>query len=416
MYIILLSDAVNKDYVRSLFMEKLAIFGGTPVREQKIYYGKQCIEKDDVDAVVAAVTGAAITCGPYITELEKKLCEITSAKYAVAVSNGTAALHIACLAIGIRPGDEVIVSSITFAASANCVRYCGGTPVFADIRQDTYNIDVEDVKRKITDKTKAIVAVDFTGQAVELDELLAICKERNIYLIEDGAHSIGTKYKGRPVGSIADITTFSFHPVKTVTSGEGGACMTNNEILYKFLNLYRSHGITRDPEIMVNECQGPWYNEQVMLGYNYRMTDFQAALLISQLGKLERFSNRRKEIKARYDEAFKDMPEIFLQTCIPESNTTQHLYIIRLNPELLSCDRREFFEAMAAEGIQPQVHYLPVYRHSYYEKLGYEAGLCPVAEYTYANIMSIPFYPALTEDEIDDVIRAVKKIVEYYRK
>lgn len=397
-------------------MEKLAILGGDPIRKEKIFYGKQLIDDEDVAAVVKALTGSAITCGPYITELEQKLCDVTSAKYAVAVSNGTAALHIACMAIGIEEGDEVIVSSITFAASANCVKYCGGTPVFADIRPDTYNIDVEDVKRKITKKTKAIVAVDFTGQATELDELRAICDEHNLYLIEDAAHSIGTKYKGRPVGSIADITTFSFHPVKTVTSGEGGACTTNNPELYKRLSLFRSHGITRDQEIMENESHGPWYNEQVMLGYNYRMTDFQAALLISQLDKLEKFSNRRKEIKAIYDEAFKEMPEISLQSMIPESDTTQHLYIIRLNPDKLTCNRREFFEAMSAEGVQPQVHYLPVYWHSYYEKLGYKKGLCPVAEATYEQIMSIPFYPALTDSEIDDVIKTVRKIVDYYRK
>lgn len=397
-------------------MEKLAIFGGTPIRTQSISYGKQCIEEDDVEAVKETLLSPYLTCGPKITELENKLCEITTAKHAVAVSNGTAALHIACMALGIKEGDEVIVSSITFAASANCVLYCGGTPVFADIRPDTYNIDVDDVERKITDKTKAIVAVDFTGQAVELDRLLALCKKHNLYLIEDAAHSIGTKYNGRPVGSIADITTFSFHPVKTVTSGEGGACMTNSDDLYKKLCLYRSHGITRNIEDMVNKSDARWYNEQITLGYNYRITDFQAALLVSQLGKLERFSNKRKEIRKKYDEAFENMPELFVQRHIPESDTTQHLYVLRLNTEKLNCDRREFFDALCAEGINPQVHYLPVYRHSYYEKLGYKKGLCPVSEATYDTILSIPFYPALTDKEIEDVIAAVKKIVEYYRK
>ncbi len=399
-------------------MEKLAIFGGTPVRKENehIYYGKQWIEEDDVAAVRETLLSPYITCGPKVAELEKKLCDITTAKYAVAVSNGTAALHIACMAIGIKEGDEVIVSAMTFAASSNCVLYCGGTPVFADIRKDTYNIDVEDVKRKITPKTKAIVAVDFTGQAVELDELRKICDEHHLYLIEDAAHSIGTKYKGRPVGSIADITTFSFHPVKTVTAGEGGACMTNSEELYKKLHLFRSHGITRDIDEMVNKSDALWYNEQVTLGYNYRMTDFQAALLVSQLGKLQKFSDLRKAVKEKYDEAFKDMPEIFLQESIPESDTTQHLYIIRLNPDKLKCTRREFFDALYAEGTCPQVHYLPVYMHSYYEKLGYKKGLCPVAEATYEQIMSIPFYAALKEDEIEDTIKAVKKVVEYYRK
>ena len=397
--------------------EQLAIFGGTPVRDQDhtIYYGRQCVEDDDIQAVVDTLKSPYITCGPRVNALEAKLCEITHAKHAVTVSNGTAALHLACMAIGIKPGDEVIVSSITFAASSNCVLYCGGTPVFADIRPDTYNIDVEDVKRKITDKTRAIVAVDFTGQAVELDELKAICKEHNLYLIEDAAHSIGTKYKGQPVGSIADITTFSFHPVKTVTSGEGGACMCNDDELYKKLHLLRSHGITRDINEMVNKSDALWYNEQVMLGYNYRMTDFQAALLLSQLNKLDRFSKRRKEIRAIYDEEFSKMPELFIQKTIPESDTTQHLYIIRLNEDLLKCNRREFFDALYAEGTCPQVHYLPVYMHSYYESLGYKKGLCPVAERTYDTIMSIPFYAGMTDEDVKDTVKAVKKVVDYYR-
>ena len=397
-------------------MEELAIFGGTPIRKDKISYGKQWIDDDDVKAVADTLKGPYLTGGPTISKLEERLCDITGAKHAVAVSNGTAALHIACLALGIKEGDEVIVYAITFAASANCVLYCGGTPVFADIRPDTYNIDVEDVKRKITPRTKAIVAVDYTGQAVELRELLDICREKNIYLIEDGAHSLGTKYNGHPVGSFADITTFSFHPVKTVTSGEGGACVTNNDELYRKLRLLRSHGITRDIDEMVNKSDAAWYNEQVMLGYNYRITDFQAALLLSQLNKLEKFSDIRKKIRARYDEAFGNMPEIILQRCIPESDTTWHLYVIRLNPDKLTCSRREFFDALVAEGICPQVHYLPVYRHSYYEKLGYKKGLCPVAEATYEQIMSIPYYPALTDEEIEDTIKAVKKVTEYYRR
>ena len=399
-------------------MEKLAIFGGTPVRDagHKIYYGRQWVDESDTEAVKETLLSPFITCGPRTEELERKLCEITEAKHAVMCSNGTAALHLACMAIGIQSGDEVIVSSITFAASSNCVLYCGGTPVFADIRPDTYNIDVEDVKRKITDKTKAIVAVDFTGQAVQLDELLEICKKHNIKLIEDGAHSIGTKYKGRPVGSIADITTFSFHPVKTVTAGEGGACMTNDDELYKRLKLLRSHGITKDPNEMENESEGMWYQEQIMLGFNYRITDFQSALLLSQLGKLRKFSDRRKEIKAIYDRELVKVPGICLQETIPESDTTEHLYIIRLDPDKLSCTRREFFDALYAEGTCPQVHYLPVYLHPYYAHLGYRRGLCPNAEYLYEHIMSIPFYAALTDEEAYDTVKAVKKVCEYYKK
>lgn len=396
--------------------ENLAIFGGTPIRENPIYYGRQYIDQEDVEAVVTTLTSNLITCGPKVEELERKLCEITEAKYAVVVSNGTAALHLAAMAAGIREGDEVIVSSITFAASANCVLYCGGTPVFADINPDTYNINPAEIRKLITPKTKAIVAVDFTGQAVELNEIREICKEHNLILIEDAAHSLGTYYEGKPIGSIADMTTFSFHPVKTVTGGEGGAITTNDENLYKKLRLLRTHGITRDADEMVHPTDAPWYQEQVCLGYNYRMTDFQAALLISQLKKLPAFSMRRKEIVKKYDQAFAMMPEIKVQKEIPESDTTRHLYILRLNLDKLTCTRREFFDALYAENTRPQVHYLPVYWHSHYEKLGYKKGLCPNAEKYYEEVMSIPLYYSLTDKDVEDVIAAVKKVIEYYKK
>ena len=236
--------------------------------------------------------------------MEQKLCRITGAKYAVALSNGTAALHAACYAAGIKQGDEVITTPITFAASANCALYCGAKPVFADINPETYNISPEDITEKITDKTRAVVAVDFTGQAVELDEIKKICEERKLVLIEDGAHSIGTLYNGTPIGQLADLTTFSFHPVKTVTGGEGGAVLTNKEEYYKQLLLFRSHGITRDPGSMTKEPEGDWFYQQIGLGFNYRITDIQAALINSQLDKLQRFKQRRQEIVQRYNEAF----------------------------------------------------------------------------------------------------------------
>lgn len=397
-------------------MEELAIFGGTPVREKPINYGRHCVEQDDIDAVVEALRSDSITCGPKITEVEKKLCKITGAKYAVVVANGTAALHLAAMAAGFGQGDEVIVSSITFAASANCVLYCGAVPVFADINMDTYNIDPESIKKQITPRTKGIVAVDFTGQSVEHDAIGRICKENNLVLIEDAAHAIGTSYNGRMVGSIADMTCFSFHPVKTVTAGEGGAITTNDEQLYRRLMRLRAHGITRDRSEMVYPTDALWYNEQVELGFNYRMTDFQAALLLSQLRKLPKFSARRKEIMERYDKAFSEVPQIHIQREIPESDTTRHLYVIRLNPDLLTCDRRQFFDALYAENVCPQVHYLPVYWHSYYEKLGYKKGICPNAERYYEWSMSIPLYYSLTDEEVEDTIQAVKKVVNYYKK
>ena len=397
-------------------MNKPAICGGTPVRDTKLYYGHQYIDDADIQAVVDVLKSDYLTCGPKITELEEKLCKLTGAKYAVVCSNGTAALHMACMAAGVEPGDEVITTPITFAASANCALYCGAKPVFADINDKTYNIDPEKVKEVTTDKTKAVVAVDFTGQSVELDKLMSHCKENNIVLIEDGAHVIGTKYKGQPNGSIADMTTFSFHPVKTVTGGEGGAVMTNNEEYYQKLLLARSHGITRDTALMEEEPHGGWYYEQVSLGYNYRMTDIQAGLLISQLDKLPMFSDRRKEIVAKYDEAFLQIPEIQVQEEIPESDTTRHLYILRIKPEMLTINRREFFDALAAENIMCNVHYIPTYYFPHYQRLGYEKGICPNAEKLYDEMMSLPLYYGMTDKDVEDVIKAVKKIVDYYRK
>lgn len=397
-------------------MEKPAIAGGAPVRDTKLYYGHQFVDQADVKAVEEVLTSDYLTCGPKVVELEKKLCALTGAKYAVAVSNGTAALHIAAMAAGVGDGDELITTPITFAASANCALYCGGRPVFADINPDTYNIDPASVQEKITDRTKAVVAVDFTGQAVPLDELLAICHQRGIILIEDGAHSIGTKYKGKPVGSIADMTTFSFHPVKTVTGGEGGAVLTNREDLYEKLLLFRSHGITKDDTFYRNESHGPWYHEQIDLGYNYRLTDIQCALILSQIDKLPQFAGRRREIVERYNEAFSQIPQLKVQQEIPESDTTRHLYILRLRPQMLTIGRRGFFEAMAAENICCNVHYIPVYWHPYYEKLGYRKGLCPNAEKLYEEMMSLPIYYSLTDQDVDDVILAVRKIVAYYKK
>ncbi|SEG15392.1 UDP-4-amino-4,6-dideoxy-N-acetyl-beta-L-altrosamine transaminase [Butyrivibrio sp. Su6] len=397
-------------------MEKLAIDGGTPVRKEKIYYGRQWVDEKDVEAVSKVLTGDYLTCGPTVTALEQKICEVTGAKYAVSVCNGTAALHCACIAAGLGEGDEVITTPLTFAASANCAVYVGATPVFADVNPETYNIDPASIEAHITEKTKAVVAVDFTGQAVEHDRIREICDKHGLTLIIDAAHAIGTKYKGRPEGSIGDMTCFSFHPVKTVTAGEGGAITTNDPELYRKLHLASQHGIVRNPAEMVEEPEGPWVYEMQELGFNYRMTDFQAALLISQLNKLDKFSARRKEIVNKYNEAFKDISELFIQKEIPESDTTRHLYIIQLKLDKLTCTRRQFFDALAAENVQPQVHYVPVYYFPFYEKRGYKKGLCPVAEDIYKGIMSIPLYPMMTDEDVDDVIKAVKKVVNAYRK
>ncbi len=397
-------------------MEKLAIHGGTPVRETPIYYGHQYIDDTDVKAVVDVLKSDYLTCGPKIGDLEKKLCEVTGAKYAVAVANGTAALHIACMAAGVAEGDEVITTPITFAASANCALYCGAKPVFADINPETYNIDPEDIERKITDKTKAIVAVDFTGQAVEIERIRDICNKYNLVFIEDGAHSIGTKYNGKGVGSLADMTTFSFHPVKTITGGEGGAIMTNDKVLYDRLVLYRAHGITRNTQLMEHAVNGAWYYEQLDLGYNYRITDIQASLIISQLDKLDRFVARRKEIVDMYNEALSEIPEIIVQKEIKESDTARHLYIVQLDTEKINADRYQVLEALKAEKVCCNVHYIPVYYFPYYEKLGYKKGICPNAEKLYEAMFSIPLYYGMTDKDVQSVIEAIRKVISFYRK
>lgn len=403
---------VRKDKI----MDKPAIEGGIPVRDKKIFYGHQYLDEADYTAVMDVLKSDYLTCGPKINELEDRLCSITGAKYAVVCSNGTAALHIAALAAGLGEGDELITTPITFAASANCALYCGAKPVFADINEKTYNIDPASVEEHITQNTKAVVAVDYTGQVVELDRLKDICKKNNLVLIEDGAHSVGTKYNGVPVGQIADMTTFSFHPVKTVTGGEGGAVLTNSEEYYQKLLLFRSHGITRDASLLENEVDGPWYYEQIDLGYNYRMTDIQAGLIISQLDKLEQFKKRRKELVKRYNEAFSKLDTITVQEEIPQSDTTRHLYILRIKSDKLTINRRQFFDALAAENVCCNVHYIPVYYFPYYQKLGYKKGLCPKAEALYEEIISLPLYYAMTDKDCDDVIRAVEKIAKYYKK
>ncbi len=397
-------------------MKELAINGGKIQFEEKIGYGHQYIDDSDINAVVEVLKSDFLTCGPKINEAEEKLCEITGAKYAVLLANGTAALHAAIFAAGIGSGDEVITTPITFAASANSILYNGGTVVFADINPDTYNIDPESIKAHITDRTRAVVAVDFTGQVVEIDKIRKICDQYNLILIEDAAHSLGSKYNSEPVGSLADMTTFSFHPVKTCTCGEGGAVTTNDEELYKRLLLFRTHGITRDKVLIENQSEGNWYYEMIALGYNYRITDMQAALLSSQLNKLDAFAARRKELVRRYDETFLKIPEITVQKEIEEADTVRHLYIIQLNLEKLLCDRKMFYDAMQAEGIGVNVHYIPIYHFPYYRSRGYSQTDCPNAERLYERIISIPLYYAMTNEQQDKIIEVVESIIEYYRR
>ena len=371
-----------------------------------IPYGRQTVEEDDIQAVVDVLRSDYLTTGPKIAEFEKAVADYVGVKYAVAISNGTSALHAACFAAGIGEGDEVITTPLTFAASANCVLYCGGTPVFADVDERTYNIDPEDIKRKITDKTKAIIAVHLAGQPCDMDAIHAIAKEHNLIVIEDGAHALGSSYKGKMVGTISDMTTFSFHPVKPVTTGEGGMIVTNDEKLYQRMILFRSHGITRDEALMTRD-EGPWFYQQLELGYNYRMTDIQCALGCSQMKKLDRFIGRRREIVARYNEAFADCENLITPYQMPDTASGWHLYIIQVK----NCDRRAVFEQLRGEGIGVNVHYIPVYYHPYYQEHGYKDVHCKNAEEIYSRMISLPIYPGLTDEQQDEVIAKVKAAV-----
>lgn len=372
-----------------------------------IPYGKQTIEQDDIQAVVDVLKSDFLTTGPKIAEFEQTVADYVGAKYAVAISNGTSALHAACFAAGIGPGDEVITTPLTFAASANCVLYCGGTPVFADVDPKTYNIDPEDIRRKITDRTKAIIAVHLAGQPCDMDAIHSIAREHGLIVIEDGAHALGSVYKGKKVGSMSDMTTFSFHPVKPITTGEGGMIVTDNEDFYKKMILFRSHGITRDDSMMTRN-DGSWFYQQFDLGYNYRITDIQCALGCSQMKKLDRFLARRKEIVARYNEAFADCDNIITPYQLSDTESGWHLYIVQVK----NCDRRQVFENMREKGIGVNVHYIPVYMHPYYQEHGYENVHCANAEEIYSHIISLPLYPGLTSEQQDYVIDTLKSLCE----
>lgn len=369
-----------------------------------ISYGRQSIDEDDINAVINTLRSSFLTQGPKIEEFEKAIAEYVGVKYAVAFSNGTAALHGACYAAGIGEGDEVITTPITFAASANCVRYVGGTVVFADIDSKTYNIDSIDIEKKITAKTKAIIPVDFTGQPVDIDVINKIAKKHNLVVIEDGAHSLGATYKGSKVGTRADMTMFSFHPVKPITTGEGGIIVTNNEVYYKKLLKFRSHGIERTTYA---DSQGGWYYEMTDLGYNYRMTDIQAALGLSQIKKLDSLIDRRREIASFYTEAFKKIPGIIIPEQQPDTESGWHLYMIQLK----DADRKRVFDKMREANIGVHVHYIPVYWHPYYQNLGYKRGICPIAEEWYERALTLPIHPSLTNDQITYIINTLKNLI-----
>nr|WP_000251476.1 MULTISPECIES: UDP-4-amino-4,6-dideoxy-N-acetyl-beta-L-altrosamine transaminase [Bacillus cereus group]MDA2519639.1 UDP-4-amino-4,6-dideoxy-N-acetyl-beta-L-altrosamine transaminase [Bacillus cereus]AGG05407.1 Bacillosamine/Legionaminic acid biosynthesis aminotransferase PglE [Bacillus thuringiensis serovar thuringiensis str. IS5056]ARP61375.1 UDP-4-amino-4,6-dideoxy-N-acetyl-beta-L-altrosamine transaminase [Bacillus thuringiensis]EEM31443.1 Glutamine--scyllo-inositol transaminase [Bacillus th len=391
----------------------LGIHGGKPVRETYLPYGQQQIDEYDIQAVVDVLKGDFLTTGPMVQQFEEAIAKYVGAKYAVSFSNGTAALHAACYAAGITEGDEVITTPMTFVASANCILYQGAKPVFADIDNETYNISPKSIEEKITNKTKAIIPVHFTGQPVELEAIQKIAKKNNLIIIEDAAHALGATYKNKKIGSIGDMTMFSFHPVKHITTGEGGVITTNNPLFYEKLVQFRTHGIERNPKKLL-ENHGPWYYEMQFLGYNYRITDIQAALGLSQLSKLDSFIKIRKKYVDIYSKEFSCLSEIIIPKQLPQTSSSWHLYIIRLNTKLLKCNRKEFYEALQRENIGVNVHYIPVHLQPFYQKLGYEKGICPQAENVYEEIITLPLFPKMTEADVWDVIQAVRKVLLFY--
>lgn len=384
-----------------------------------ISYGHQFIDSEDIKSVRDVMRSDWLTQGPKVRMFEEALCEYAKAKYAVAVSNGTAALHIACLSSGIKKGDEVVTSPMTFVASSNSILYCGARPVFADIEKSTVNIDPKEIRKRITRKTKAIIPVHFAGLPCDLEEIDSIARKYDLVIIEDAAHALGAEYKKSKIGSCkySDMAIFSFHPVKSITTGEGGVVVTNNKTLYERLLLFRSHGISRNQKKLIDPCgllssAGQWYYEMQELGFNYRITDFQCAMGISQLKKLDSFISWRRKIASLYTRLLGGTPRLLLPVEKEYSQSAWHLYPVRIytGRDTLS-HRKKIFESLRLKGIGVQVHYMPVYLHPFYQKLGFKLGLCPNAEEYYAGTISLPIYPGLKNESVKYIARILKELV-----
>jgi perosamine synthetase len=389
--------------------EKLALHGGRPVRDTLLPYGRQAIDDADVEAVVAALRSDWLTTGPMVDAFEAAFAEFVGAKYAVAVSSGTAALHAAMYAIGIQSGDEVIVTPMSFAASANCVVYQGGTPVFADVDPDTLLLDPAAVEARITPRTRAIIAVDYTGHPADYDSLCAIADKHGLVLVADACHAVGGSYKGGVIGTLAALNTFSFHPVKHFTTGEGGIITTPDADFARRMRVFRNHGITTDHRQRAE--MGGFYYEMVDLGYNYRITDFQCALGISQLKKLPGSVQRRREIAAMYNTALANIAYVKPLKVREDVIHAYHLFMVRFDTEQLGISREEIYRALRAENIGVNVHYIPIHLHPYYRRtLGTHEGLCPVAEAAYRQLITLPIFPQMTASDVDDVVRAIQKL------
>lgn len=401
--------------VISAAKESLAIDRGTPVRETFLPYGRQSIDESDIQAVVEVLRSDWLTTGPKVAEFEEAFAAWTGSKFAVTFSSGTAALHGAAFAAGLKSGDEAITTPLTFAATANCVLYQGAAPVFADICRDTLNLDPEQCSDRITPRTKAILPVDYGGHPADLDAISRLAENHGLVVIEDACHALGAEYRGRKVGSISHMTVFSFHPVKHLTTGEGGMVTTDNPAYAETLRRFRNHGISS--EARQRQKSGEWFYEMVSLGFNYRLTDIACALGIQQLRKLESNLARRRRIAVRYDEAFANTTGLVVPKVREDVNPAWHLYPIRLRLERLSTGRDQILRALRAENIGVNVHYIPVHLHPYYRaRFGYKGGEYPVAEDAYGRLISLPMFHGMNDEDVDDVIRAIRKVCSSYGK
>ena len=401
--------------VTPMTREALALDGGTPVRKTLLPYGRQSIGEDDIRAVVEVLRSDWLTTGPKVAEFEEAFAARVGAKYAVSFSSGTAALHGAAFAAGLKPGDEAITTPMTFAATANCVLYQGATPVFADVSADTLNLDPGNVGARITPQTRALLPVDYAGHPADLDAMLELAARHDLVVIEDACHALGAEYRDRAAGGIAHMTVFSFHPVKHLATGEGGMVTTDRMDYAEALRRFRNHGISSDAR--QRQSAGQWHYEMVALGYNYRLTDIACALGISQLKKLEEDLSRRREIAERYATSFRQLGALTLPAVRAEVNPAWHLYPIRINLESLTAGRAQIFRALRAENIGVNVHYIPVHYHPYYrDRFGYREGEYPVAENAYERMISLPMFHGMSDQDVEDVIAAVSKVLHHYAR
>jgi perosamine synthetase len=399
----------------STSQEVLAIDGGTPVRRTLLPYGRQSISEEDIQAVTDVLRSDWLTTGPKVAEFEEVLAAWVGAKFAVAFSSGTAALHGAAFAAGLKPGDEAITSPLTFAATANCVLYQGARPVFADVSPDTLNLDPDRLAEQITPNTRAVLPVDYAGHPADLDPILALAEQHGLTVIEDACHALGAEYHGRRSGSIAHMSVFSFHPVKHLATGEGGMVTTDRADLAESLRRFRNHGISSDAR--QRQASGQWHYEMVALGFNYRLTDIACALGVSQMKNLEANLARRREIADRYTYAFRELPSLVTPSVRTGINPAWHLYPVRVNAAKLNTDRAHIFRALRAENIGVNVHYIPVHLHPYYrERFGYQGGEYPVAEAAYEQLISLPMFHGMSDQDVQDVIEALGKVMNHYTR